>query len=71
MDEVGEFKRYLAEMLDSAERTVSTENLRAQMWAHFLPEAIRFWTVAGVLERIADHIKEPSEEDEGEIADDE
>ena len=62
MDEVEEFKRYLTEMLGRADNTVSTENLRAAMWTRFLPEAIRFWTLAGVLERIADQIKEPSED---------
>jgi hypothetical protein len=65
-DEVVEFKRYLNEMLARAENTVSTENLRAAMWTRFLPEAVSFWTLAGVLERIADHIKEPSEDEEKE-----
>lgn len=68
--EVDEFKRYLTEMLERASKTVSTESLRAQMWARFLPEAISFWTLSGVLERIAEQIKPKDDSDDSPGEDD-
>lgn len=59
--EVATFKAYLTEMLGRAENTVSTEALRARMWSAFLPTAIEFWTLSGVLERIAAVVAEPDE----------
>lgn len=58
MNDVEEFKAYLTEMLGRADNTVSTANMRAQMWGRFLPAALEFWGMAGVLERIADHVRD-------------
>ena len=58
------FKAFLTEMLHDADRTTTIEGLGARIWLHFLPHALSLYTTAGVLERIASEIAEPSSEDE-------
>jgi hypothetical protein len=69
---IEEFRSYLAEMSARAD-TVNRggwEPMCAQMWKQFLPHAIHFWTVAGVLNQIADTIDPPKEDnDEGDTND--
>jgi hypothetical protein len=63
------FKAYLTEMLGYADKTVTVEGLGARIWLHFLPHALSLYTTAGVLERIASEIAEPSEGDQDEDED--
>lgn len=78
--DISTFKGYLYEMLARADKTStssvdgetpSTEALQARMWMEFLPVAIKMYTIAGVLQRIAVEISKPEEDDEDDDDDEE
>jgi hypothetical protein len=69
---IDEFKNYLSEMNARADfiagqgwpEATNVESICAQMWVQFLPHAVKFWTVAGMLNQIADCLEPPVEDKE-------
>lgn len=70
MTQAHDLKDYLREMIYRADlRGASTDHLRATIWQHFLPDALRVYGTSGVLQAIAAQVEVPDVEDD-DLADD-
>ena len=65
-----ELRKYLAEMLDRANRPQSSEGtveiIAGQMWREFIPYGISLYTLEGALQQIVSTFPEPAEEEDEE-----